>query len=234
MVTARPLPPRVCDRPRRDARGQGRSLVRLRLGSRLRVAVADQRLLARVPATRTDLADTAGSPAARRTERLAARTLLRLLLADRLGPPAADTPIAVRRTGQPYLPQWPGIGISLSHDAGTVAAAIGVGVAVGVDVQSPVPAPPALLRRCCTPASRAALDRLPEAARGGEFAWIWTVQEACVKATGSGLAGAPWSIPVPYRRRAGRWADVCWVSLRGYSRLPVTVAWRDAVPGRRR
>ncbi|PZG02565.1 4-phosphopantetheinyl transferase [Micromonospora deserti] len=210
-------------------------MLRLIVGRRIRVAVADQRLLVRwastPPAELRGPAALAGrwDPAQRgawSVERLAARALLRMLLVEELGPAAGDTPLAAYPTGQPYLPDWPRIGVSLSHDAGTVAAALGLGVPVGVDVQTPVPAPPALLRRCCAPPVQAALDRLPAAVRDREFAWIWSVQEACVKATGAGLAGAPWTVPVPYRRRAGRWRDLRWRSLRGRSRVPVSVAWR--------
>ncbi|MEU2661501.1 4'-phosphopantetheinyl transferase family protein [Micromonospora sp. DT46] len=225
MVTARQRTALACRaRPRRDPTGRHRGIVRLRLGARVRVAVAEQRLLAHLPPAPADLATVGDLPAGPRAERLAARALLRLLLAAELGRAAGATPIAARDGGQPHLPEWPGISVSLSHDAGTVAAALGRGVPVGVDVQVPVPAPPALLRRCCAPAVRAALDRLPAPARDREFAWIWTVQEACVKATGAGLAGRPWAIPVPAGRRTGRWADLRWVSLRGHSRVPASVA----------
>ncbi|MFG1757444.1 4'-phosphopantetheinyl transferase family protein [Micromonospora echinofusca] len=212
-------------RPRRATAGRHGDVVRLRLGARVRVAVAEQRLLAQLPPAPSDLATVGDLPAGPRAERLAARALLRLLLAAELGRTAGATPIAAHDGGQPHLPEWPEVSVSLSHDAGTVAAALGRGIPVGVDVQVPVPAPPALLRRCCAPAVRAALDRLPEPARDREFAWIWTVQEACVKATGAGLAGRPWAIAVPAGRRTGRWADLRWVSLRGHTRVPASVAY---------
>jgi 4'-phosphopantetheinyl transferase len=211
-------------RPRRVGTGRHDGIVRLRLGARVRVAVAAQRLLRHHPPAPSDLATVGDLSAGPRAERLAARALLRLLLAAELGRTAGATPIAAHDGGQPRLPEWPEVSVSLSHDAGMVAAALGRGVPVGVDVQVPVPAPPALLRRCCAPAVRAALARLPEAARDREFAWIWTVQEACVKATGAGLAGRPWAIPVPAGRRTGRWADLRWVSLRGHTRIPASVA----------
>lgn len=226
MVTTRQRTALACRaRPRRATAGRHGGVVRLRLGARVRVAVAEQRLLAHLPPAPSDLATVGDLPAGPRAERLAARALLRLLLAAELGRTAGAMPIAAHDGGQPYLPEWPEVGVSLSHDAGTVAAALGRGVPVGVDVQVPVPAPPALLRRCCAPAVRAALDRLPEPARDREFAWIWTVQEACVKATGAGLAGRPWAIPVPAGRRTGRWADLRWVSLRGHTRVPASVAY---------
>ncbi|WP_223884555.1 4'-phosphopantetheinyl transferase family protein [Micromonospora craniellae] len=224
-MTARQRAALACRaRPRRATTGRHGGVVRLRLGARVRVAVAEQRLLTHLPPAPSDLATVGDLPAGPRAERLAARALLRLLLAAELGRTAGATPIAAHDGGQPHLPEWPEVSVSLSHDAGTVAAALGRGVPVGVDVQVPVTVPPALLRRCCDPAVRAALNRLPEAARDREFAWIWTVQEACVKATGAGLAGRPWAIAVPAGRRTGCWAGLRWVSLRGHTRVPASVA----------
>ncbi|HEU5471331.1 MAG TPA: 4'-phosphopantetheinyl transferase superfamily protein [Actinophytocola sp.] len=157
-------------------------------------------------------------------ERAAVRDLLRRLLAE-VVPDAADTPIAARPSGAPYLPQRPDLTISLSHSNGWLAAAVGAGTVVGVDVQLPYPAPDGLLRRCCRPAAVAALSALPAGGRDLEFAWIWTAQEACVKATGSGLAGRPWTIPVEVGQRTGAWRELRWRALREHSRIPVTCAW---------
>lgn len=148
-------------------------------------------------------------------ERAAARSLVRLL-AD-LG----DVRIAHRASGQPYLPDHPGVAISLSHDGGFVAAAC-AGAPVGVDVQVPVPVTARLLRRCGVPE----LALLPADRRDLEFAWVWTAQEACVKATGEGLAGAPWSIPVRCGQTSGRWRGVRWRRLR--SVVPACVAYLEA------
>jgi 4'-phosphopantetheinyl transferase len=163
----------------------------------------------------------------RTRERAATRALLRRLLAEVCGPDAAGTPLAARRTGQPYLPERPDVTVSLSHSGEWAAAAIGVGASVGVDVQVPQPAA-RLLRRCCRPAAREVLAGMPSPRRDLEFAWLWTAQEACVKATGAGLAGLPWTIPVEVGQRAGRWHDVRWLSLRDRCRVPVSCAWAAA------
>ena len=57
----------------------------------------------------------------------------------------------------------------------------------------------------------------------GIEAGIWTVQEACVKAAGSGLAGRPWRIPVEVAQLHGRWRGYRWVSLAGFG-VPVGLA----------
>ena len=69
------------------------------------------------------------------------------------------------------------------------------------------------------------LDRLPERERAVEFAWVWTVQEACVKAEGTGLAGRPWRIEVPPRPRTGQWGGYRWIPLRGSTDTPLSCAF---------
>jgi len=200
--------------------------VRVRPG--VLVAFAAVAGLRDVPPAGADARASRDLPDWRRAEFLAARALLRRLLADyvdRAGPAAAGSPILARPSGQPYLQGHPELSISLSHDAGQVAAALGLGLSVGVDVQVPVPAPAALLRRCCRPPVRATLATLPAADRDHEFAWIWTVQESCVKATGQGIAGRPWTVPVLPGARAGRWHGYRWFSLREHSAVPVSVAF---------
>lgn len=172
-----------------------------------------------------DMDGAARLPAWRVAERTAARRLLRRLLHAELGPGLAAARIAARPGGQPYLIGRPDIGISLSHTHGRVAAAIGVGLDVGVDVQQPEPVSDALLRRCCLRHVRAELAALPDAARELEFAWIWSVQEACVKADGSGLSGRPWSIPVNCGERGDEWNGYRWLSLRADSAVPLSVAY---------
>ncbi|MFF2780466.1 4-phosphopantetheinyl transferase [Streptomyces sp. NPDC058052] len=78
---------------------------------------------------------------ARRDDVLAARLLLRLCAARLTGLPPEEAGPAQRCPdcaryghGRPYLPGHPGLGLSLSHADGLVAAAAGPG-AVGVDVE---------------------------------------------------------------------------------------------------
>lgn len=167
----------------------------------------------------SDVEAAAHLPEHRAREYAAARGLLRGLVAE-LG----EIRIAARDNGQPFLPDHPELSISLAHDGGYVAAACrrGKGLGVGVDVQVPVPATPGLLRRCGV----AELAGLPDGERDLEFAWVWTVQEACVKATGQGLSGRPWAIPVRRGQTSGRWHGVRWSRLR-HSAVPVSVAFLE-------
>jgi 4'-phosphopantetheinyl transferase len=158
-------------------------------------------------------------PAHRAAEYLAARTLLRCLVSEVAGNRVATSPLGAHRAGQPFLTARSDIGISLSHTDGWVAAAVHLRGQVGVDVQVPVPASGRLVRRCCTPSALAALAVLPQAERDLEFARIWSVQESCVKATGRGIAGLPWMIPVEVGQTSGNWLDVLWSA--PHPRLPV-------------
>lgn len=194
------------------------------VGNRVQLAVAPTSALANVEPIASDAHGARGLPAPRATESRAARVLLRLLLARVLGADCAG-PIAARPSGQPYLPQRADLAISLSHTPGYVAVAVAVGVAVGIDVQIPVPVSPAVIRRCCTPRAQRELDALSGPARDLALAWIWSVQEACVKSTGAGLAGRPWAIPVDLAQREGQWRGHRWLSLPTGSAVPVSIAF---------
>ncbi|GAA4760227.1 hypothetical protein GCM10023329_01600 [Streptomyces sanyensis] len=98
--------------------------------------------------------------AARRDDVLASRLLLRLCVSRLTGRPPGDTELAQRCPGcgrhghgRPYLPGHPGLGVSLSHADGVVAAAAGPGP-TGVDVEAADRRPPAhrTLRRLLTEA----------------------------------------------------------------------------------
>ncbi|GAA0706696.1 4'-phosphopantetheinyl transferase superfamily protein [Dactylosporangium roseum] len=172
--------------------------------------------------------DAGGSPGQHRDrEHAAVRQLLAWLLA-RLG--ARPARVETHSSGRPFLPDRPELGVSLSHSGPWLAAAVGTGCDVGVDVQRPEPVPAGLLRRCCDPPARAALTALPDADRDLEFAWIWSVQEACVKATGDGLAGRPWTVPVALGQDRGEWEGVRWRALRERGRPPLSCAYRPRRP----
>ncbi|MEU6073664.1 4'-phosphopantetheinyl transferase superfamily protein [Micromonospora sp. NPDC047074] len=161
-------------------------------------------------------------PPWRRAEFLAGRALLRRLLAA-VAPQAADAEVVPDRRGRPELAGWP-VGVSVAHDRGVVAAAVALGRSVGVDVQQPAATPSEGMARRLLGPRRALLAAARPEVMATELAWIWTAQEACVKAAGTGIAGKPWQIDVaPYAGR-GRWGRYLWVSLRGMSAVPLSCA----------
>lgn len=146
----------------------------------------------------------------RAREHLAGRALLRLLLAEVADEENAHAPVFPEPAGRPRLPASPDTGVSVSHSGPYTAAAVGVGLDVGVDVQAPRPPSPAMVRRCCAPGTAARLAAMAPERAARAFARIWTVQEACVKARGTGLSGAPWRVRAEPEGRAGAWGTLDW------------------------
>ncbi|MFE7764150.1 4'-phosphopantetheinyl transferase family protein [Streptomyces sp. NPDC057438] len=155
-------------------------------------------------------ASAAAMAAWRAREHLAGRVLLRLLLADVTGEADARAPVVPEPGGRPRLPGSPRTGVSISHSGPYVAAAVGVGLDVGVDVQVPRPPSSAMVRRCCPPETALRLASLSPEPAAEVFARIWTVQEACVKARGTGLSGAPWRVRAEPDGQAGSWGALLW------------------------
>lgn len=154
---------------------------------------------------------------------------MRALLHDVL-PGAADAPISAEPGCKPAVAGFQRLSISISHSEHLVAVAVSTAGPVGIDLQLPPDSDCGrLVRRC----ARRYLDQfavLPEAERAVQLAWIWTAQEACVKASGAGLAGLPWQIDVRPGQADGRWRQFSWQSLRERSPVPVTCAWRAPSP----
>ena len=173
---------------------------------------------------RDDLAQAEGLPSWRAEEFLAGRATLRRLIRE-VRPDLADTAVRPDARGRPCLVGHPDVGVSISHDGGLSAAAVAPGRRVGVDVQLPPDEPSEALLRRCVKGHAAQLEKLPAPERARELAWVWTVQESCVKAAGTGLAGRPWSIAVTPGHRHGRWGRYRWASLRDSSPVPLSCAF---------
>ncbi|WP_328647602.1 hypothetical protein OHS58_07135 [Amycolatopsis sp. NBC_00348] len=179
-----------------------------------------------------DLADAGTRPRWRRTEFLAGRHLLRRLL-RRVRPDLAALPLRADPAGKPRLdaggaPDLALPGITISHDGDRIAAAVCAHGDVGVDVQLPPDRLTDSTVRRCLGSHAPKVTALPRAWRAREFAWVWTVQEACVKAAGTGMAGRPWSIDVPPGAVSGHWGGFAWLSLRTRSPVPLSCAFHTA------
>ncbi|WP_410635128.1 4'-phosphopantetheinyl transferase family protein [Amycolatopsis sp. cmx-4-83] len=194
------------------------------------VASADRTDLGDGPVHPDDLAEAATRPAWHRPEFLAGRHLLRRLL-RRVRPDLAALPVHADPAGKPRLHGAPDLalpGITVSHDGERIAAAVCAHGDVGVDVQLPPDRLSDSAVRRCLGSHAAAVAGLPRLLRAKEFAWVWTVQEACVKAAGTGMSGRPWSIDVPPGALSGRWGGFTWLSLRTRSPVPLSCAFHPA------
>jgi 4'-phosphopantetheinyl transferase len=120
-----------------------------------------------------------------RARYLAAHALVRLVLADAVGRPAAT--LEFDRTcrcgaqhGKPVLPGGPGF--SLTHAGELVGVAVHPGGEVGLDVEQvrELGDLPAMVTHVCSPQE--------SAADAEAFFTLWTRKEALLKAVGTGLA----------------------------------------------
>lgn len=186
----------------------------------------NEEILDALPVAAIDQATASELPPWRAVEYAASRTLLRALLRE-IGEDLQGGLVAARPSGRPYLPDRPDLGVSLSHSSGWVAAAVGRNRDVGVDVQTPSYVSDRMLRFCCSPGDAEVLTVMPEDRRRREFAWIFTVKEACVKAVGAGLSGRPWSVPVALGQQTGDWERVRWYAPRSRQPMPVSCAWTE-------
>ncbi|MEU7513589.1 4'-phosphopantetheinyl transferase superfamily protein [Streptomyces sp. NPDC042898] len=132
----------------------------------------------------------------RRDDVLASRLLLRLCVARYTGgSPEESAPAQLCAGcgrpghGRPYLPGRPGVGVSLSHADGLVAAAVGPG-AVGIDVEPATrrPGPLSVLSRVLPEADIRAATAEPDP--GPALLRLWVRAEALLKAGEDGLREA--------------------------------------------
>ncbi|WP_406067784.1 4'-phosphopantetheinyl transferase superfamily protein [Streptomyces sp. NBC_01020] len=190
-----------------------------------RVWVAEAAAGRTPPSThRDDLRRAALLPEWRAREFLAGRGLLRRLITA-VHPAADGARIAADERGRPRIAGLPGVGISVSHSGGAVAAGVAVGRAVGVDLQQPAESVSALFARQVLHGHADRVTALPPERAAEEVAWVWTVQEACVKASGAGVSGRPWTIDVRPGSRHGHWGAYRWISLRDRSQTPFSCAF---------
>ncbi|MFG2621790.1 4'-phosphopantetheinyl transferase family protein [Streptomyces sp. NPDC048507] len=138
---------------------------------------------------------------ARRADVVAARLLLRLVVARHTGLPLrASAPAQLcpgcgrAGHGRPYLPGHPGVGLSLSHADGLVAAAAGPG-ALGIDVEPAArrPGPLRVLRRLLPEADLREAAAQPDP--GPALLRLWVRREALLKADHPGPRLLEWPDP---------------------------------------
>ncbi len=118
------------------------------------------------------------------------RAALRRLLAAYSGVEAGALIIRVDERGKPHLPAGYGPAFSVAHSGEMLLLAFSGAEAIGVDVEQvrALTAWPGVIDSVLHPSEKAAMNRLPPAARPGDFFSYWTLKEALSKAAGLGLA----------------------------------------------
>lgn len=107
----------------------------------------------------------------------------------------AKTEVAYHRLGQPYLPRYPQLGVSVSHSA-TLVVVVLAEQAVGVDVECQRSVDWTRYRRAFTAVEWAYLVQQADDQRA-DLAWgLWTAKEAVLKLQGRGLTRSPRRVQV--------------------------------------
>ena len=131
---------------------------------------------------------------------IAARGMVRRLLAQRLSIPAAAMRFVYGRSGKPALApeQNTAIAFNLSHSAELGVCVFGAVAALGVDVEAmrDEPGARAAVWRCLDPQERAAVCALAPERQLAALYGFWTCKEAVMKATGRGFGLDPLQIGV--------------------------------------
>jgi 4'-phosphopantetheinyl transferase len=125
-----------------------------------------------------------------RTRWIAARAMLRSLLAGYIGQSALTLRFASTEYGKPFLLDFPGISFNLSHAGDYGLLAVTRARAVGVDIERIRPdfADPAVARHFFSSAEQAQLAQVPPDQYTTAFFTCWVRKESYIKARGEGLS----------------------------------------------
>jgi 4'-phosphopantetheinyl transferase len=134
-----------------------------------------------------------------RASYVAARDVLRSLVAEWAGTLPSEVRLERTPLGALYLPDYPLAGCSLSHTSGVVMATLRPNGPVGVDVETisrPIGDLGALVGMACTESEQLFLAALPSDLRHRHFLTMWTGKEAVLKGLGLGLSVDPRDVAV--------------------------------------
>ena len=128
-----------------------------------------------------------------RSRFVAARGLLRRILGDYVGVEPSELQFSYGRQGKPSLTERFGgnrIQFNLAHSSGYVIYAVTLSSKVGVDLEriAPVAGLEQLVSRFFSDREKKTFDALAGSEKQAAFFKIWTAKEACLKASGEGLA----------------------------------------------
>lgn len=143
-----------------------------------------------------------------------ARIEVRRMLSDATGVPSAAIRLGAAPSGRPSMwagPGMPEIDFNIGHCEGHVVIGLAYEGRIGVDVAPVRRDVESLAERVLLPDELRSLRALRPRRRPFEFARLWAVKEACVKACDLGLAALR-SVHVG-AGTSGRWGEVEWETL---------------------
>jgi 4'-phosphopantetheinyl transferase len=123
---------------------------------------------------------------------VAGRSALRIVLGAALGRAPHEVPIVYGELGKPQLDGGSHLSFNLAHHAGTAVIALSTGGSIGVDIETvrPHTSVTGIAERFFDRGETELIARLRDEPRDAAFLRCWTVREAVLKATGTGLSGS--------------------------------------------
>jgi 4'-phosphopantetheinyl transferase len=121
---------------------------------------------------------------------LAARGVLRHILAGYIDSDPREVSLAYGAQGKPFLARHPDLQFNLSHTQDVLVVGVTRGRRVGIDVERTIPGSivEEVRETVSSEPERVRLDRLDRAARRVQFSQLWTRKEAYIKADGRGMS----------------------------------------------
>lgn len=121
---------------------------------------------------------------------IAARSALRMILSRYVGIAPEKLPLASAAQGKPFLDMADVPQFNITHARSKALIAV-ASVAIGIDLEFPrsVRHLDRLVEHYFAPEEEKILTALPDDQRAQAFLAAWTRKEACLKATGEGIAG---------------------------------------------
>lgn len=98
-----------------------------------------------------------------------------------------DVTIEHNSQGAPYIPDCPGVHISISHCRTAVAVAVSNTYRIGIDIESRRKISPSLMERVCNGGELSAIQSSNDPTM--TFLRFWTRKEAVLKMRGTGIQG---------------------------------------------
>ena len=123
---------------------------------------------------------------------VAGRSALRIVLGAALGQSPHEVPIVYGKFGKPRIDGGSDLSFNLAHHAGTAVIAVSTGGSIGVDIETvrPHTSVTGIAERFFDRCETELIAQLRDEPQQDAFLRCWTVREAVLKATGTGLSGS--------------------------------------------
>ena len=158
---------------------------------------------------------------------LVTRAVLRTVLGHLLNRPPSEIELTTSGRGKPALARGtaPEIHFNTSHSRTHALIALSRIGDVGVDIEDIGRVDDRVVRRSLSKPEFDRLVTMDAERRAAAFYHLWTVKEACAKATGVGIGIGMRNVAASFGR-TGRWRDFTWESIVIGPRLAAAVAVR--------